>query len=84
MVLCTKRGQGGKERAVTLEAREMAGTMARDQTRLTTLEARFRADSPAALPHTGLSTMAKLRDGTCIFLSKRENVLAGALHGGKF
>lgn len=75
MVLCTKRGQGSKERAVTLEAREMAGTMARDQTRLTTLEARFRADSPAALPHTGLSTHGQTQGWDLYFLKQETKCL---------
>lgn len=76
MVLCTKQGYGGKEKAVTLKARKMVGNeWLDDRMRLTTLEARFSADSPATLPHMGLNTHSQTQGCDFYFLKQERKCL---------
>lgn len=76
MVLCTKQGYGGKEKAVTLKARKMVDNeWLDDGMRLTTLQARFSADSPATLPRMGLNTHSQTQGCDFYFLKQERKCL---------
>lgn len=60
MVLCTKLGQGAKERAVGFGGQRNGGGQLDDRNEAheaaSILETRFRAGSPATLPQMGFTT----------------------------